>query len=151
MRRALAILLVDDDESDVELVARALNGGRVPCRLSVVRNGLQALDYLHRRGNFGEAARPDLIFTDINMPGMDGKRLLEKIQQDDDLKTIPTVMLTSSAAPRDVLDCYARNVSFYVVKPFDAQTFIDVVRRVVTFLSAVPVLPSRVALGHPHC
>ena len=150
MRRALAILLVDDDEGDVELVRRALKGEQEPCHLSVVHNGLQALDYLHRRGKFGEAARPDLIFIDINMPGMDGKQLLERMQQDDDLKAIPTVMLTGSEAPKDVLDCYARNVNCYVVKPFDAQMSMNVVRQLVTFWSVVPLLPSRVALVHPH-
>jgi chemotaxis family two-component system response regulator Rcp1 len=150
MKKALAILLVEDEESDVELVARAINGGQVPCRLSVVHNGRRALDYLHRLDEFREVGKPDLILLDINMPGMDGKQLLRNIKQDEDLRSIPTVMLTTSAAHTDVLDCYASGVNCYVVKPFDAHKFTDVVRQVVAFWSAVPVLPSRLALMRAH-
>jgi two-component system, chemotaxis family, response regulator Rcp1 len=85
MKKALAILLVEDEESDVELVARAINGGQVPCRLSVVHNGRRALDYLHRLDEFREVGKPDLILLDINMPGMDGKQLLRNMKCDEDL------------------------------------------------------------------
>jgi chemotaxis family two-component system response regulator Rcp1 len=146
MKKALAILLVEDDESDAELVARAIKGGQVPCRLSVAHSGLQALDYLHQRGGFSEAATPDLILLDINMAGMDGGQLLKNMKRDDDLRLIPTVMLTRSAGREDVLDCYANGVNCYVVKPFDAHKFTDVVRQVVAFWSAVSVLPSRLSL-----
>ena len=146
MKKALAILLVEDDESDAELVRRALKG----CNLSVASNGRQALDYLHRLGEFREVGKPDLILLDINMPGMDGKQLLRNIKQDEDLRSIPTVMLTTSAARTDVLDCYAGGVNCYVVKPFDAHKFTDVVRQVVAFWSSVSMLPSRAALMRAH-
>jgi CheY-like chemotaxis protein len=145
MNPALNILLVEDNEGDVELVERAIKRGEEPCRLSVAHNGLEALDLLHRHEQFGEVVRPDFIFLDINMPGMDGKTLLENLKQDDGLCTIPTIMLTSSSAPRDIMDCCARQVSCYIVKPVDPYAFMDLVRKVVAFWSDVARLPSRAA------
>ena len=145
MNPALNILLVEDNEGDVELVERAVQRGGEPYRLSVAHNGFEALDFLHQRERFADAVRPDFIFLDINMPGMDGKTFLENLKQDGALCTIPTIMLTSSSAPRDILDCCARHASCYVVKPVDPYAFMDLVRKVVAFWSDVARLPSRAA------
>jgi two-component system, chemotaxis family, response regulator Rcp1 len=143
MKAPLEILLVEDNEGDVEIVGRALKTAKPPCRLSVVHNGLDALDYVRKQGKFEQAVTPELILIDINMPRMDGKKLVEILKQEDRLKIIPAIMLTSSAAPLDVRDCYERHANGYVVKPFDAPAFIDAVREVVKFWGLLGRLPSR--------
>jgi two-component system, chemotaxis family, response regulator Rcp1 len=135
------ILLVEDNDDDVELIQRALAGGTGRYKLSMARSGFHALDYLHQRGKFAEAPRPDVILLDINMPGMDGKQLLANLKQDPVLRFIPVVMLSSSTSSEDIRDCYARNANCYVVKPLDAPAFMEVVRRAVIFWSEVPRLP----------
>lgn len=139
----LDILLVEDNEGDVEIVERALEEGPLPYRLAVAHNGLEALAYLRQEGRFETAARPELILLDINMPGMDGKQLLETIKQEQGLKIIPAIMLTSSSAPGDVRQCYERHANGYVVKPFDAPVFIRAVQEVVHFWATRIRLPSR--------
>jgi two-component system, chemotaxis family, response regulator Rcp1 len=139
----LDILLVEDNEGDVEIVERALEESTLPCRLTVAHNGLEALAYLRREGKYEAAARPELIMLDINMPGMDGKQLLEAIKQEAELKLIPAIMLTSSSAPGDVRQCYERYANGYVVKPFDAPVFMRAVQEVAHFWATRIRLPSR--------
>jgi two-component system, chemotaxis family, response regulator Rcp1 len=135
MQSSLEILLVEDNEGDVEMTERALRDGEPACRLSVVNNGLEALDFLLKRGGFASAFTPQLILLDLNMPRMDGKKFLEAIKEDSQLKTIPVVMLTSSQSPKDIRDCYERHANCYVVKPFEGKEFISAVRQIVTFWS----------------
>ena len=139
----IEILLVEDNEGDVEIVERALEDATLPCRLTTAYNGLEALACLRREGKYENAARPELILLDINMPGMDGKQLLEIIKQDVELKLIPALMLTSSSAPKDVRQCYERYANGYVVKPFDAPVFMKAVQEVVIFWGTRVRLPSR--------
>ena len=138
---AFNILLVEDNEGDVMMTQTALEDWRVDCRLAIAHNGVGALEYLHRQGQFADAARPDLILLDINMPGMDGKECLKRFKQNEELRLIPVVMLTSSRAPSDILDCYRHQVSSYVVKPFGARAYVDAVRQVVTFWSDLAQRP----------
>jgi CheY-like chemotaxis protein len=135
------ILLVEDNEGDVEIVRSALEDWRDGCKLTVAYNGSEALDCL-RQGSCA-SSRPDLILLDINMPGMDGKECLRRLKQDDELRPIPVSMLTSSQAPSDIIDCYRSHASCYVVKPFDGQEFISVVRRLVAFWSDTARSPTR--------
>jgi CheY-like chemotaxis protein len=139
MAAVLNILHVEDNEGDVGLVERALESWRVSCKLQVAHNGFQAMELLHEPGN----RRPDIIFLDINMPGMDGKKFLAARKADPDLALIPTIMLTSSSAPSDIRDCYALHANSYVVKPFDARAFIEVVRQIVAFWSDAARLPTQ--------
>jgi CheY-like chemotaxis protein len=132
MPRQSQILLVEDNEGDVELTQRAIAGQLPSCGLVVANDGLEALELLGRPGGFGEAGAPDIILLDLNMPRMDGKRFLEAVKQDERLRLIPVVMLTSSESPADVKDCYDRHANCYVVKPFDGRQFaaavVDVAR-----------------------
>ena len=141
MTPAFQILHIEDNEGDVGLVERALENWRVPCKLSVAHNGLQALDLLRQEG----APRPDIILLDINMPSMDGKQFLEARKQDPDLSLIPTIMLTSSSTPADILACYALQANSYVVKRFEARAFIEVVRQTVAFWSDIARVPAESA------
>ena len=143
MSTPIEILLVEDNEGDVEIVERALEDSSLPCRLNVAHNGLEALAFLRREDKHENAARPELMLLDINMPGMDGKQLLEIVKQDAELKLIPALMLTSSSAPKDVKQCYERYANGYVVKPFDAPVFMNAVQEVVKFWGTRIRLPSR--------
>lgn len=139
--RPLEILLVEDNEGDVEMTQRAFRDDTTSCRISVANDGLEALDFLRKRGNFVEAPTPHLILLDLNMPRMDGKKFLEAAKGDIRLKIIPVIMFTSSQSPGDIRECYERHASCYVVKPFESKEFADVVRQVVKFWSNIGRLP----------
>ena len=142
MQSSLEILLVEDNEGDVEMMERALHDCDPACHLSVANDGLEALDFLFKREKFANAPTPQLIFLDLNMPRMDGRKFLEVMKEETRLKAIPVVMLTSSQSPKDIQECYERHASCYVVKPFGAKDFISVVRRTVTFWGSLARLPS---------
>ncbi|MEI9903520.1 MAG: response regulator [Asticcacaulis sp.] len=141
MRETLDILLVEDNEGDVELTRRAFVTARPAVRMSVANNGNQALDFLNKQGRHEGAKTPDLILLDINMPRMDGKQFLGVVKQDESFKAIPVVMFTSSQSPADIRECYERQASCYVVKPFDGREYADTLRQVVSFWGGVGELP----------
>jgi len=145
MTQALEVLLVEDNEGDVEMVQGALENHSPPCNLFVVRDGRAALDYLYKHGDFQSVATPDLILLDLNMPRIDGKILLKIIKQDEQFNIIPVVVLTSSKAPSDIREAYARHANFYVVKPFDGKEFKDAIRQIVRCWTDLAVLPNEVA------
>ncbi|MFT3998225.1 MAG: response regulator [Asticcacaulis sp.] len=141
MMMATEILLVEDNEGDVEMTRRAIKRAGLSCRVSVAGNGEQALEFLRRQGRYENEARPALILLDINMPRMDGKVFLSVIKADEDLRTIPVVMFTSSESEKDVRDCYERHASAYVVKPFDGTRYAEAVREIVRFWTEIAQLP----------
>ena len=141
MKTSLEILLVEDNEGDVEMTQRAFRDEESTCNISVVSDGVEALNFLNRQGKFADAPHPHLILLDLNMPRMDGRRFLESVKADVYLRTIPVVMLTSSQSPRDIKECYERHASCYVVKPFDGKEFISSVRQVVDFWGKLVRLP----------
>lgn len=137
----LELLLIEDSEGDVEMTRRALRTATPSCRVSVAGNGQQGLECLRREGRFEEVPRPDLILLDINMPRMDGKMFLSEIKADPNFRAIPVVMFTSSESPSDIRDCYERQASSYVVKPFDGGLYAETVREVVRFWGQIAQLP----------
>lgn len=141
MTQPLEVLLVEDNEGDVEMVREALENQTPPCNLSVAKNGREALDHLFKHGSFQDAATPQLIFLDLNMPGMDGKILLKLIRQEEQLKTIPVVVLTSSRAPSDIQETYVGHTNCYIVKPFDSKEFKNAIRLTIDFWRNVAQLP----------
>lgn len=145
MNNKLEILLIEDNEGDVEMTKRALRDWTPACNITVVNDGIEALDFLFKQKNFADRPTPHLILLDLNMPRMDGKRFLETIKIDAKLRTIPVVMLTSSQSPTDIRECYERYVSCYVVKPFNSKEFADAVRQVVGFWSTLGQLPNEAA------
>lgn len=139
--RPVEILLVEDDPGDVRLTREALIEGRILNNLNVAPDGVEALAYLERKGEFAHAPRPDLIFLDLNLPRMDGRELLSIIKADSDLRRIPVVILTTSAAEQDILKSYDLHANCYVTKPVDLEQFISVVRSVESFWLTVAKLP----------
>ncbi len=142
--RAIQILLVEDSPSDTELTIEALRDGKVSNNLSVVEDGVQALQFLRREARFTQAPRPDLILLDLNLPRKDGREVLGELKADPNLRTIPVVVLTTSRADQDILKAYQLNANCYITKPVDFKQFIEVVRSIEHFWLTVVTLPGEV-------
>jgi two-component system, chemotaxis family, response regulator Rcp1 len=139
--RPIEILLVEDSPSDTDLTLEALKDFKVRNHVSIVEDGVQALQFLRRQVPFGEAPRPDLIMLDLNLPRKDGREVLAEIKADVDLRTIPIVVLTTSNAEQDVLRAYQLNANCYITKPVDFNQFLEVVRSIESFWLFVVTLP----------
>jgi len=140
--RPIEILLVEDNAADVRLTMEALREGKVRNRLTVARDGQDALEILQRKGPHTDAARPDLILLDLNLPRRDGREVLAELKKDDDLKRIPVVVLTTSSAEVDILQSYELHANCYITKPVDLEQFITVVKSIDDFWLTVVRLPS---------
>ena len=141
--RAVELLLVEDNPGDVRLTIEALKEGRVINHLTVAKDGEEAIAFLRRQGPYANAARPDLIMLDLNLPRKGGLEVLAEIKEDADLKLIPVVVLTTSQAEQDVLRTYQLHANCYIVKPVDLNQFMAVVQAIKSFWLAVVMLPPR--------
>ena len=141
--RPIEILLVEDSPSDVEFTVEALKEAKVRNHLSIVEDGVQAMEFLHCQGQHAKAPRPDLIMLDLNLPRKDGREVLAELKADADLKMIPVVVLTTSRAEEDVLRAYQLHANCYITKPVDFQQFLNVVRAIESFWLYVVTLPPR--------
>ncbi len=133
------ILLADDSPQDTELTLTALGEFNLADEVMTVRDGVEALDYLHRQGEFinSQDETPLVVILDLKMPRVDGLEVLRQMKRDPLLKLIPVVMLTSSREDRDVVESYQLGVNAYVVKPVDYQQFVDAVQRLGIFWTLV--------------
>ena len=136
------ILLVEDNPGDVRLTREALKEGQINNTLHVASDGVEALDFLHQRGEFADAPRPDLILLDLNLPRKNGEEVLAEIRDDPDLECIPVIILTSSEAEEDIVKSYKMRANAYLTKPVDPQSFIDTVRTFEQFWFSIVRLPS---------
>jgi chemotaxis response regulator CheB len=135
------ILLVEDRASDIVLTIEALREGEVRHHLSVAHNGDEALAFVYQQGAFADAPRPDLILLDLNLPGRDGRQVLSEIKQSPALRTIPVIVLTTSADERDVRSSYQLHANAYVVKPADFDRFVAIMRAIDEFWLGWVTLP----------
>jgi chemotaxis family two-component system response regulator Rcp1 len=138
---ALSVLLVEDDPGDVLIAREALAAGRLSTDLHVVRDGVEAMAYLHRANGYADATRPDLILLDLNLPRKSGHEVLAEVKQDPDLRRIPVVVLTTSQAQEDVMKSYDLHASVHVGKPSDFDQYTEVVRQIDDFFGNVAELP----------
>jgi chemotaxis family two-component system response regulator Rcp1 len=138
----IRILLVEDNPGDVRLTKEALKEAKVRNQLSVVDDGVAAMQYLRREGEHASAERPDLVLLDLNLPKKDGREVLEEIKQDPDLRRIPVVVLTTSRAEQDILRSYDLHANCYVTKPVDLDQFINIVKSIEDFWLTIVRLPS---------
>jgi two-component system, chemotaxis family, response regulator Rcp1 len=140
--KAIDILLVEDNPGDVRLTREALKEGKVLNTLHVVGDGIEALEFLRHEGKYEKSAHPDIILLDLNLPRKDGREVLAEIKQDDDLKRIPVVILTSSKADEDVLKSYNLHANCYITKPLDFFQFTRVVQSIENFWLSIVKLPN---------
>jgi CheY-like chemotaxis protein len=137
------ILIAEDNDNDLELTVAALAERNLANRLVIVRDGVEALEYLECRGQYTgrKNGNPAVILLDIKMPRMDGIEVLEKIKRQPELKNIPVVMLTSSKEDRDLVRAYELGVNAYVVKPVGFTQFVDAVKQIGTFWALLNEIP----------
>ena len=140
--RLVEILLIEDNPGDVRLTEEAFKEGKVLNRLSVVGDGVEALEFLRRENKYAHAPRPDIIMLDLNLPKKDGREVLAVIKGDEKLRRIPVVVLTTSQAEQDILKVYDLNANCYISKPVDFNTFINVVRSIENFWLTIVMLPA---------
>ncbi len=138
------ILLIEDNPGDVRLTQEAFKEGRLAIDLNVVMDGVEAINYLKKEGNYSDATTPDLILLDLNLPKRDGREVLQEIKTDDHLKRIPVVVLTTSNAEQDILKSYNLHVNCYINKPVDFDKFFDIIQKIEDFWLSTAILPTMV-------
>jgi len=141
--RAIEILLVEDNPGDARLTQEALREGKIRNNLHHAHDGVEALEFLRREGEFAKAPTPDLVLLDLNMPRKDGREVLAEMKQDSRLRRIPVVVLTTSEAENDIVRSYELHANCYVTKPVGLEQFISIVRQIESFWLAVVTLPTR--------
>ena len=140
----IEILLVEDNPGDARLAVEALKDSKINNRLFHVKDGVEALQFLHHQGEYAHASHPDLILLDLNLPRKDGREVLAEIKEDSELRLVPVVVLTTSEAERDLVRTYDLHANAYVVKPIDLNRFIEVVQAIEDFWFAIVKLPPKV-------
>lgn len=135
------ILLVEDNPGDISLTREAFEATRLANTLHVVRDGVEAMEFLRREGEHREAPRPDLILLDLNLPRKDGREVLAEIKEDSALKTIPVIVLTTSDTQQDVLGAYDLHANCYQIKPVDVEEFFAMVQTIENYWLQMTQLP----------
>jgi CheY-like chemotaxis protein len=137
------ILLVEDNEGDIGLIEEVLDEAKIRNSLHIAKDGEEAMLFLHGEGRFSGSPRPDVILLDLNLPKKDGREVLREIKEDDVLKNIPVVILTTSGAEKDIHRSYDLHANAYVTKPLDFDQFIIVIKSIANFWLEVVKLPMR--------
>jgi CheY-like chemotaxis protein len=138
------ILLVEDNPGDVRLTREVLKDGKLRNNLFVCGDGEEALEFLRRRGKHANAVRPDLVLLDLNLPRKSGREVLAEVKEDPELRAIPIIVLTTSAAEQDILQTYNLHANCYITKPVDLPQFIKIVHSICDFWLEIVKLPSHV-------
>ena len=143
----LEVLLVEDSPGDVRLTQEAFRDAKTSINLHVATDGVAAMAFLRHEGDHIRAPRPDFILLDLNLPKMDGREVLAHIKEDDNLKTIPTIILTTSEAEVDILKSYQLQANCYINKPVQLEAFDAIVKSVNSFWLTTAKLPPRANSG----
>jgi chemotaxis family two-component system response regulator Rcp1 len=143
--RPIEILLVEDNPGDVRLTEEIFKEAKISNTLHVVRDGIEALDFLRKKGGYKKKQRPDLILLDLNLPRMDGHEVLKEVKADNDLRSIPIVILTISEAEKDILKAYTNHANCYINKPVKLNEFIEVMKSIEDFWLTIVKLPGEVS------
>ena len=146
-RRSCRILLVEDNPGDIRLTQEVFRDSRLDITLQVARDGVEALDLLQAAGHSDDDPLPDLILLDLNLPRKDGREVLSEVKGSQRLRCIPVLVLTTSKADRDVMDCYERHANCYLNKPLDLDAFVSLVQIIEQFWLGTVLLPPRRSPG----
>ena len=139
--KAIEILLVEDSRSDANIMIETFSESRLLNHIHLVKNGVDAIDFLRKKGMYENVPRPDIILLDLNLPKKNGREVLEEIKVDEELKTIPVVILTTSKDEEDILKSYKLHANCYITKPVDLDQFIGVLKLIENFWLAAVELP----------
>lgn len=140
-KSAFQILLVEDDAADVRLTREALEECKTPYQLLVMRDGIQALEYLERTKTSADVPRPDVILLDWNLPGMNGREVLRAVKTDERLRDIPVLVLTTSSARDDIRQAYDLHANCFITKPVNIHRFFEIIGEVERFWIHTATLP----------
>ncbi len=140
--KGIHILLVEDNEGDILLTTEALKEGKVSNKVSVVRDGEEALDFLDKKGKYATEEVPDLILLDVNLPRKNGHEVLHYVKTNESIKHIPVIMLTTSSSDVDVKKSYTNHANCYITKPVESESFLNVVANIENFWINIVKLPS---------
>jgi chemotaxis family two-component system response regulator Rcp1 len=143
-KRQANILLIEDNSGDIWLTKEAFKQSKTDTNLEVVSDGVEAYDYLTNKPPFEEKPQPDLILLDLNLPKWDGRDVLKKVKSDDALKHIPIIILTTSNAQKDVVNCYKLHANCFITKPVDYESFFSIIKQIETFWIETVILPTTV-------
>jgi len=135
------ILLVEDNEGDILLIREALEERKIANNLTAITNGADALSYIFKQGSYKNAETPDLIILDINLPKKNGHEVLHTIKEDENVKKIPVIMLTTSSSEIDVMKSYKHHANCFITKPVDVNDFIEAVTKIEQFWLSIVTLP----------
>ena len=137
------ILLIEDNPGDVRLTKEALRDAKVLNDIYVAKDGVEAMEFLHREGSFANVPIPDLILLDLNLPRKDGREVLAEIKKDPKLKHIPVVVLTTSKADEDIIKSYNLHANAYITKPVDLNRFVEIMHSIEEFWFTIVKLPPK--------
>lgn len=142
--KAIHILLVEDNEGDILLTKEALEDARIYINLSVVKDGKEAMDFLGKKDKYFNADLPDIMLLDVNLPKKNGHEVLKYVKEDENLKHIPVIMLTTSSSQKDINLSYNNFANCYITKPVEANDFLAVVTSIENFWISIVKLPKKV-------
>lgn len=140
--RAFNLLLIEDNPGDVRLTQEAIKEGKKDIHLEVVMDGVEAIKYLRKQAPYEDKPTPDIILLDLNLPKWDGREVLREIKTDEFLKRIPVLVLTTSNAEQDVINCYDLHANCYINKPVDFDRFFEIIRKIEDFWLDITILPN---------
>lgn len=143
-QKEIHILLVEDNEGDIVLTTEALDEGKIKNSISVVRDGWEAIRYLEKKEGYEEAIEPDLVLLDINLPKVNGHKVLHHIKNHPGLKHIPVIMLTTSSDEADITKSYGNHSNCYITKPVDINSFLEVIASIENFWISIVQLPAKI-------
>ena len=141
MDNVINILLVEDNPADARLIDEVFKDTNVKNKLHVVKDGVEAMDFLNKMNEYSDAPQPDIILLDLNLPRKDGREVLKEVKKNEDLKSIPIVILTTSSAKEDVIKTYNNHANCYITKPVDFDQFLMVINAIEDFWLKVVKLP----------
>lgn len=141
--KPIHILLVEDNEGDILLTREAFEDAKIMVKLSVVKDGVEAIDFVNNQGMYTNAGIPDLLLLDVNLPKKNGHEVLQYIKEHDAIKHIPVIMLTTSSSQKDINKSYNNYVNCYITKPVEVDDFMKVVSTIENFWISIVKLPTR--------
>ena len=141
--KSIDILLAEDSPGDADLAKEALDESKLKNRLYTVVDGQEALDFLFKKGKYKNVPRPDLMLLDLNMPRVDGREVLKIVKEDENLRSIPIVILTTSKAEEDIIKSYKLHANCYISKPLNLDKFMEVVSAIENFWISIVALPKK--------